>query len=111
MAAYNSVEELKLAVTAAVYQNNAGRITAEDLQELLHDIIDTLAVFGGGGGSGGTGTGVSNGTLLFEKDGSSFRFTIRDGEMCLDQALTATGFDGTEGVDWKSIRQDSIDVI
>lgn len=108
MAAYNSVEEVKLAVTAAVYQNNAGRITAEDLQELLHDIIDTLAVFGGGGGSGGTGTGVSNGTLLFEKDGDSFRYTIRAGEFCLDQAITETGFDGDEGVDWANIRKDSL---
>lgn len=108
MAAYDSIENLKLAVTAAVYQNNAGRITAEDLQELLHDIIDTLAVLGGGGGSGGTGTGVSDGTLIFEKGGVSFRYTIRDGEFCLDQAINETGFDGDEGEDWANIRKDSL---
>lgn len=108
MAAYASIEQLKLAVTSAVYQNNAGRITAEDLQELLHDIIDTLAVLGGGGSGTGTGTGVSDGTLIFEKDGSSFRYTIRGGEFCLDQAITPLGFDGDEFDDWACIRKDSL---
>lgn len=100
MAAYQTIEELKLAVTAAIYQNNSGKITAEDLQELLHDLIDTFEAIGGGGGGGGTG--VTEGTLIFEKDGTSFRQTIRNGIFCIDIALTPTGFSGSEGTDWKN---------
>lgn len=110
MAAYATIAELKAAVTAAIYSNNAGLITAEDLQELLHDLIDTIyALAGSGGGGSGTGTGVTDGTLLFESGASSFRFTIRDGKFCLDQAITPTGFEGTLGIDWNNIREDELD--
>jgi hypothetical protein len=42
MAAYATINELKTAITESIYQNNAGLVTAEVLQERLIDIIDTL---------------------------------------------------------------------
>lgn len=42
MAVYNSIQELKNAINDTIYQNDAGLITAEILQERLHDMIDTL---------------------------------------------------------------------
>jgi hypothetical protein len=38
--------------------------------------------------------------LLLLTDGvDTFRFNVRDSHLCTDQALTATGFDGTESTD------------
>jgi hypothetical protein len=42
MAAYGTIQELKNAINASIYANDAGLLTAEVLQERLHDIIDTL---------------------------------------------------------------------
>ena len=47
-------------------------------------------------------------TREFTLGGVTFRNTVRDGYFCLDQAITATGFDGDEGTDWKCIRQDKL---
>jgi len=33
----------------------------------------------------------------------TFRFIARDSHACLDQTMTATGFSGTQGVDWDNI--------
>lgn len=49
MAIYSSIEELKNAINDSIYANDSGLITAEDLQQRLHDIIDTLNSIGGGG--------------------------------------------------------------
>lgn len=48
MAVYGSLTELKTAITETIYQNNAGLVTAEILQERLLDIIDTLESWTGG---------------------------------------------------------------
>jgi hypothetical protein len=50
MAAYGTIQELKNAINASIYGNDAGLLTAEALQERLHDIIDTLDALGGSGG-------------------------------------------------------------
>jgi hypothetical protein len=42
MAVYESIQELKNAITDTIYANDSGLITAEIMQERLHDIIDTL---------------------------------------------------------------------
>lgn len=42
MAAYESIEDLKTAITDTIYQNSAGLVTAQVLQERMIDIIDTL---------------------------------------------------------------------
>jgi len=47
-------------------------------------------------------------TREFTLGGVTFRNTVRDGYFCLDQAITATAFAGTEGVDWSCIRQDKL---
>ena len=47
-------------------------------------------------------------TREFTLGGVTFRNTVRDGYFSLDQAITATAFSGTEGVDWKCIRQDKL---
>jgi hypothetical protein len=51
MAAYGSIEELKNAINDSIYANDAGLVTAEILQERLHDVIDTLSALGGSGGA------------------------------------------------------------
>lgn len=62
MAAYETIEALKDEINETIVANNAGLITAQALQELLHDIVDTLDALGGSGsGSSGGGTGDSNG--------------------------------------------------
>jgi hypothetical protein len=48
MAVFGSLEELKTAITDTIYQNNAGLITAEVLQERMIDIIDTFDAIGVG---------------------------------------------------------------
>ena len=47
-------------------------------------------------------------TREFTLGGVTFRNTVRDGYFSLDQEITTTGFDGAEGTDWKSIRQDKL---
>ena len=42
MAVYGSIDELKNAITDTIYQNNAGLVTADILQERILDVIDTL---------------------------------------------------------------------
>jgi hypothetical protein len=42
MAAYGTIQELKNAINESIYANDAGLLTAEIMQERLHDIIDTL---------------------------------------------------------------------
>lgn len=42
MAVFATIEELKTAINDTIYANDAGLITAEIMQERLHDIIDTL---------------------------------------------------------------------
>jgi hypothetical protein len=42
-------------------------------------------------------------SIHFEGLTASFRLEERSGEMCLDQTITATGWSGTEGVDWDNI--------
>ena len=37
--------------------------------------------------------------------GDIYRDGVRDGKFVVDKALTATGFDGTEGVDWENIQE------
>jgi hypothetical protein len=49
MAAYGTIQELKNAINDSIYANDAGLLTAEILQERLHDIIDTLEVLVGSG--------------------------------------------------------------
>ena len=34
-----------------------------------------------------------------------YRDGVRDGKFVVDKALTATGFDGTEDVDWENITE------
>jgi hypothetical protein len=60
MAVYETIEALKDEINDTIVANNAGLITAQALQELLHDIVDTLDVLGGSG-SGSGETGDSNG--------------------------------------------------
>lgn len=57
---YDSIEALKDEINDTIVANNAGLITAQALQELLHDIVDTLDALGGSG-SGSGETGDSNG--------------------------------------------------
>jgi hypothetical protein len=52
MAAYGTIQELKNAINATIYANNEGLLTAEILQERLHDIIDTLDALGESGEGG-----------------------------------------------------------
>lgn len=42
MAVFQTIEELKNAINDTIYANDAGLITAEIVQERMHDIIDTL---------------------------------------------------------------------
>ena len=37
--------------------------------------------------------------------GDIYRDGVRDGKWVLDKALTETGFDGTEDVDWENIEE------
>ncbi len=62
MAAYETIEALKDEINETIVANNAGLITAQALQELLHDIVDTLDALGGSG-SGSGETGDSNGYI------------------------------------------------
>ena len=41
--------------------------------------------------------------IHFEGTTASFRMGERSGEMCLDQTITALGWDGIFGVDWDNI--------
>ena len=34
-----------------------------------------------------------------------YRDGVRDGKFVVDKALTATGFDGIEGIDWENISE------
>lgn len=43
---YASIEELKNAINDSIYANDAGLITAEILQERIHDVIDTINAIG-----------------------------------------------------------------
>jgi hypothetical protein len=49
MAVFGSIQELKNAINESIYANDAGLLTAEILQERLHDIIDTLNALAGSG--------------------------------------------------------------
>ena len=35
--------------------------------------------------------------------GQTFRIGVRDAELCIDQTITATGFDGEEDTDWEKL--------
>lgn len=48
--------------------------------------------------------------LIFIHGGVSFRSGNRDGYHVLDQAMTVTGFDGTEGIDWSTVTADKIEL-
>jgi hypothetical protein len=50
MTAFASIQDLKNRINASIYANDAGLVTAEDLQECLHDVIDTLDALNGSGG-------------------------------------------------------------
>lgn len=39
--------------------------------------------------------------ILFS--GGDFRIIIRSGALCIDQTITATGFDGVEDTDWENL--------
>jgi hypothetical protein len=46
---------------------------------------------------------------VYHDDGTNqFRTGIRSGAFVLDQAISATGFDGTEGVDWDNIKSEKL---
>lgn len=47
MARY-SISELKNKITDRIHENHARRITGPDLQEILHDVIDSVSGAGGG---------------------------------------------------------------
>lgn len=34
---------------------------------------------------------------------TTYRDGVRDGKYVIDKALTATGFSGTEGIDWENV--------
>ncbi|HPS39868.1 MAG TPA: hypothetical protein PL124_10680 [Candidatus Cloacimonadota bacterium] len=99
MAAYSTLNELKAAITAAIYENSLGLITATVLEDLLQDLVDTLDSLGGSSGSFGQYTIWTSGAY-------SFRQGIRGGEFVLDQTITVTGFAGTENIDWANIRSE-----
>jgi len=49
-------------------------------------------------------SGVFQNQYFYYADGSEkYRHGIRDSLLVLDKTLTATGFDGTEGIDWENI--------
>jgi hypothetical protein len=53
--------------------------------------------------------GFSVGATLTMTDGvSTFRFQVRDGSMCLDQAITPAGFGGAQPGDWDNISEDHL---
>ena len=56
MTAFATIEELKNRINDTIYANETGLITAEDLQECLHDMIDTLDAIGGSGEGGDLST-------------------------------------------------------
>lgn len=99
MAAYSTLNELKAAITAAIYENSLGLITPTVLEDLLQDLVDTLDALGGSSGDFGQYSTWTSG-------GISFRQGIRDGEFVLDQTITETGFSGTEDVDWACIKSE-----
>lgn len=43
--------------------------------------------------------------LEYTDDSDTFRDGVRDGAYVVDVELTATGFDGTEDVDWKNLQE------
>ena len=47
--------------------------------------------------------GEDNDTLLLTDGTTIFRLQVREGALFLDQATTATGFDGDEDTDWENI--------
>jgi hypothetical protein len=48
MAIYATIQELKNAIHDTIYENNAGLVTADVLQDRMIDIIDTLEALGFG---------------------------------------------------------------
>ena len=46
MAIFSSLQELKNAITASIYENSTGLITAEILRDRLHDMIDSITFAG-----------------------------------------------------------------
>lgn len=39
--------------------------------------------------------------------GTKYREGVRNGKFVIDKALTDTGFDGDEGVDWENIEENT----
>lgn len=53
-----------------------------------------------------TSIGVFQNQYFYYASGSSkFRHGIRGGKLVLDKTLTATGFNGTEGIDWENLTE------
>ena len=48
-------------------------------------------------------------TITLTDGTSTFRVQVRSTDLCFDEALTATGFLGTEGVDWINLSISTLD--
>ena len=47
------------------------------------------------------------GYIVLEGDTVNWRIGPRDGDIYIDKTLTATGFEGVENTDWKSVEKRS----
>src|SRR5665647_2234930 len=83
MAVFATIEELKTAINDTIYANDAGLITAEIMQERLHDIIDTL---------NSISTSVAGVKTYLESANDLAQLLIGDDEAATEAWVTLQGF-------------------
>jgi len=83
---YPTIQELKNAITDSIYQNDAGLVTAEIVQERMIDIIETLDAIGGGGSS------LDDVKTFLESANDLAQLYIGDGKAATEGWVEAKGY-------------------